>query len=167
MKIRNILKIFSGMLLIIIFIESFYSKFIKKEFPVNLFGLSFLCVSTGSMEPSINIGECIIINRKEKYFKNDIVTYLDNDGFLITHRIIDIDEDNVICKGDNNNLNDPEVSVDNIKGKVIIHSKTLGFFIIYILKPLICIYVLILIFFSIYEFINNLKEETNDKKTEQ
>ena len=102
-----------------------------------MFGFAFLVVTTGSMEPEINAGELIIIKEVDKYEIGDIVTFIDKDDFLVTHRIICLNEEKMITKGDNNNLLDEEVSLNNIKGKVIIHSKILGFFVLYLLKPFI------------------------------
>lgn len=144
MKFKKILKNTIILFLIIILIEICYLKFVKKEYLVKIFGFSFLCVTTGSMEPTIDSGELIVIREKNKYIKNDIVTYLDKDGFLITHRIVNISKDKVNTKGDNNNLIDPEIQIKDIQGKVILHSKLLGFFVIYILKPLVLIYSIVL-----------------------
>ena len=95
--------------LVIILIQVLYLKFVIKENPINFFGYSFLIVTTGSMEPEINSGELIIIKKKDKYENKDIVTYVDKDGFLVTHRIIEIDDFNMITKGDGNDLKDEEI----------------------------------------------------------
>lgn len=164
MRLKEFLKNAIILFLIVVLIEISYSKFIEKEYPVKLFGMAFLCVTTGSMEPTINSGELIIIREKDKYLENDIVTYLDDDGFLITHRIVNIDEDKMITKGDNNNLNDPEVQMKNIQGKVILHSKLLGVFVIYILKPLIFIYVIILLIINFKDLKTKERVDTYDKE---
>lgn len=164
MKFKEFLKNVIILFLIVVLIEICYSKFVEKEYPVKLFGFSFLCVTTGSMEPTIDSGELIIIREKDKYLENDIVTYLDDDGFLITHRIVNINEDKMITKGDNNNLNDPEVQMKNIQGKVILHSKLLGFLVIYILKPLIFIYVIILLIINLNDFKTKEKVDTYDEE---
>lgn len=164
MRLKEFLKNAIILFLIVVLIEICYSKFVEKEYPVKLFGFSFLCVTTGSMEPTIDSGELIIIREKDKYLENDIVTYLDDDGFLITHRIVNIDEDKMITKGDNNNLNDPEVQMKNIQGKVILHSKLLGVFVIYILKPLIFIYVIILLIINFKDLKTKERVNTYDKE---
>lgn len=165
MKLKTFLKNIMILFLIIILIEICYSKFAKKEYPIKLFGISFLCVTTGSMEPTINLGELIVIREKEKYEENDIVTYLDKDGFLITHRIVNISADKMITKGDSNNLIDPETQIKEIKGKVIWHSKVLGLFVIYILKPLVFVYVIALMIISLKtKERKNYDKENNDEK---
>lgn len=164
MRFKEFFKNVIILFLIVVLIEICYSKFVEKEYPVKLFGFSFLCVTTGSMEPTIDSGELIIIREKDKYLENDIVTYLDGDGFLITHRIVNIYEGKMITKGDNNNLNDPEVQMENIQGKVILHSKLLGFFVIYILKPLIFIYVIILLIINLKDLKTKERVDTYDEE---
>lgn len=144
--------------LVIILIQVLYLKFVIKENPINFFGYSFLIVTTGSMEPEINSGELIIIKKKDKYEIKDIVTYIDKDGFLVTHRIIEIDDFNMITKGDGNDLKDEETPIDCIKGKVVFHSKLLGYFFIHLLKPIIFIYIVIILLINIV-MIFNTKEE--------
>lgn len=167
MRIKKLFKNLIIVFLLVILVEVWYSKFVLKEYPLKVFGMSFLVVTTGSMEPNIDSGELIIIAEKDKYFKNDIVTYLDNDGFLITHRIVDMNEKRVVTKGDNNNLNDPEISIENIQGKVMLHSKLLGFFVLYILKPLIVVYVIIFIIINCIDFKPKERRDTEDEKNEK
>ena len=117
------------------------------------------------MEPEINAGELIIIKEVDKYEIGDIVTFIDKDDFLVTHRIICLNEEKMITKGDNNNLLDEEVSLNNIKGKVIIHSKILGFFVLYLLKPLVFIYVITIIILNIIRSL--WRDEREDKINEE
>lgn len=117
------------------------------------------------MEPEINAGELIIIKEFDKYEIGDIVTFIDKDDFLVTHRIICLNEEKMITKGDNNNLLDEEVSLNNIKGKVIIHSKILGFFVLYLLKPLVFIYVITIIILNIIRSL--WRDEREDKINEE
>lgn len=124
-----------------------------KEDLIKIFGKSFLIVTSGSMQPQINSGELIIIAEDENYKNNDIVTYKDIDNCFVTHRIVSTTTKGFILKGDANNINDEEVLESNIKGKVIYHSKLLGFFILYIFKPLVVIYVILFIGINIYFYL--------------
>ena len=151
--------------LIIILLSVVYSKIIRKDDIVKVFGKSMFIVVTGSMEPAIKAGELIITSDKNNYEKGDIVTFKDSEGYIITHRIVNINRDRFVTKGDNNNIQDEENSVTNIKGKVIFHSIILGIFIRYFLKPLIIIYVLVVITVTIYNFNKHLKK-TNVEKQE-
>ena len=99
------------------------------------------------MEPTIEPGEMILIKNENYYELGDVVTYIDEDNFFITHRITQIDDSICITKGDNNNIEDSQFDINNIQGKVVYHSKMLGLIIFYILKPLIIVYLGTLLFF--------------------
>lgn len=156
--IKLIRKIFI-LCLILILMYVIYAKYIEKRDLISIFNKSFLIVMTGSMEPSIEGKELIIIDKKEKYKIGDIVTYKDSEDFIVTHRIIDITDKYFIAKGDSNNISDDKQSIDNIYGKVIFHSKTLGIFILYILKPLILLYLIYFITVEIYFIKKEQKSE--------
>lgn len=94
------------------------------------------------MEPTILPNEMIFIKEQKNYKENDIITYRDKFGMLITHRIIGIDGQNIITKGDSNNSVDEDISIDKVEGKVIFQSLILGYIFLYILRPLIIIIIL-------------------------
>lgn len=123
-----------------------YSKFILKQKLIKVGDYSILVVLTGSMEPTIKAGEMILIKEKDQYQVGDIVTYIDEDAYFITHRITQINGEECITQGDNNNLEDSKFNTNNIQGAVVFHSKVLGFFILYLLKPLAIIYLGSLLF---------------------
>lgn len=79
-----------------------------------------LIVKSNSMYPILSKGDIILIKKSNNYKKGDIITYED-ENFLITHRVIEI-KDNYFCtKGDNNNSEDNDlISLENVKGKVIL-----------------------------------------------
>ena len=165
--IKRIIEIIKDLLIIIlvfILMNVVYSKFILKEYPTKLFGNALLIVTTGSMEPTIKSGELIIIREKEKYEIGDIVTYKDNEGFLITHRIVKKDNKHIITKGDANNVNDEKSTLEKIEGKVIYHSKILGKFVLYWLKPLVFVYVVIILIITLLK--NSFKKEERSTKNE-
>ena len=92
-------------------------------------GFSVLRVDSGSMEPSISVGDILIIKECGNYEVNDVITYNVDNDYLVTHRIIEKKEDNnFVTKGDNNNTKDNDkVTKENIEGKVILNSKLLKF----------------------------------------
>ena len=141
------MQLFIMFMLIFILIMVCYSKFILKQKIIRIGDYSIFVVLTGSMQPTISPGEMILIKNQEYYNEGDIVTYLDEDNFFITHRIIQIDDSTCITQGDNNNIQDLPFDKNNILGSVIYHSKVLGFFILYLLKPLTIIYLGILLIF--------------------
>lgn len=159
-------KIISNLLifLIIIFLLNIcYSKLILKDNLIRVFGKSFVIVTTGSMEPEIKAGELVIISNMKEYKKQDIITYEDDEGFLITHRITNINENTFTAKGDANNITDEEILTNNIKGKVIYHSAILGFLVLYILKPLVFIYIILFVVINIYHNIRAKNECSKNK----
>ena len=87
-----------------------------KEY-VNIFGYSIFSTATGSMSPTIEKGDIVIVKIDDQVQKNDIITYKSGNAF-ITHRIINIDGESIIAKGDNNNTEDEPIQKNAIIGKV-------------------------------------------------
>lgn len=168
--IKKILKNTVLVVLIIILLCVCYAKYIRKDAVVKIGGYGILIVLTNSMEPLIQEKELIIIKEKGNYKLNDIVTYCDLYGTLITHRIVQMDEDSFMARGDNNSVMDENMSLDKIQGKVIYHSKVLGIFVLYYLKFMIVIclifYVLIYLKRKLEKKPKEQKEETDEKAEE-
>ncbi len=128
-KMHLIGKIFSIIIYIIlipIIVFNFtliIKSFINPNKTPDFFGYKNFVIVSGSMEPTINIGDAIFIKEvpKEKIKENDIISF-DEDGLIVTHRVISIIEENGITKyktkGDNNNAPDKEMTTyDKIEGK--------------------------------------------------
>lgn len=86
---------------------------------LSFFGYRLFQVQTGSMEPKIKVNDLIIIKKKNNYKKNDVVTFIDENNNYVTHRIIKINKNKIITKGDANNTEDMPINKNNIIGKVI------------------------------------------------
>ncbi len=83
-----------------------------------IFSYHPLVVLSGSMEPTIKVGSLIYYKEKNDYNVNDIISF-NIKGQTVTHRIVDVLDDNYITKGDANESNDLNpIKKDNIKGKV-------------------------------------------------
>ena len=82
------------------------------------FGYGAALVLTGSMEPTINAEDLILVSAHESYDVGDIVVY-QSGKILVVHRIIRAEESSLITQGDANQAEDKPVAVDDIKGKVI------------------------------------------------
>ena len=98
-------------------------SFINPNKTPDFFGYKNFVIVSGSMEPTINIGDAIFIKEvpKEEIKENDIISF-DEDGLIVTHRVISIIEENGLTKyktkGDNNNAPDKEMTTyDKIEGK--------------------------------------------------
>lgn len=88
--------------------------------PIQPFGITILNVMSNSMKPTFEKGDKIVVKKQKDYEVGDIITYIDNDKNLITHRIIEKYEDGFITKGDNNNTEDKEkVRKNQVLGKII------------------------------------------------
>lgn len=164
-RMKKIIKMANNIILIILIIVLLfvcYSKYIRKKPVVKLGGYAILVVLTDSMEPEIQGNELILIQEKNEYELGDIVTYQDNDNILITHRIVEIQGDSFIAKGDSNAGKDDAVQIERIQGKVLFHSKVLGIFILYYLKFVIFSYVIVVL--VIYFIKNILNRSKNEKK---
>ena len=96
---------------------------------VNIAGYSIMTVLTGSMEPNYNIGDVVIVKKTntDELKVKDVITFYSNDpdmeGQIVTHRIIDITEENgqrlFETKGDNNQIADIEKTAESdVIGKV-------------------------------------------------
>lgn len=76
-------------------------------------------ITSGSMWPSLKRGDLILIkgvDSKEEISVGDIVIYKNPKGFTI-HRVVRLNEDTFVTKGDANNVEDAPVSYDEIIGK--------------------------------------------------
>ena len=85
-------------------------------------------VETGSMEDKIHAGDYILLWKHDSYKVGDVITY-NVDHYFVTHRIITIDDDKIITKGDANNLEDKEIHENQIIGKMIYCGGILNFII--------------------------------------
>ncbi len=91
---------------------------VKGEEYFELFGYSVFNVATGSMAPTINQNDIIVVKRYDNYEVGDIVTFK-SDNEYITHRIVTVNENNYVTKGDANNAKDVAITKDKVIGKVI------------------------------------------------
>jgi len=83
-----------------------YSKLSGEN--TSIFGYQLKTVLSGSMEPNIKAGSVISIKTgrdSTTYEKGDIITFVEEKGMLITHRITEVLEDGeqYITQGDANN----------------------------------------------------------------
>ncbi len=123
--------------------------------------IEIYCVTTGSMEEKIHVGDYILIYRKNNYNVGDVVTYTSNGGF-VTHRIIEKDGRTITTKGDANNAADEQIKESSIVGKVIISGGILNIIIDY--KYAIAGVLLSLYLISCY-IGSDEKEENKDDET--
>lgn len=98
-------------ILILLLVISFNLMFKRSTEVRFIFGYSFLDVLSGSMQPTIDSGDLIIIRDAniEDIEEGNIITYEANNSY-VTHRVVDIHKAEgrtyVITKGDDNETND-------------------------------------------------------------
>lgn len=88
-----------------------------KEY-INIFGYSILSTETGSMSPTIEKGDIVIIKIGDEIRENDIITYK-KENVLITHRIVSMNGDTIIARGDYNNTDDEPINRNEVIGKTV------------------------------------------------
>lgn len=120
----NILSTLILILFSILIIVSFISN-------SNIFsGLKFFVVQSGSMSPTINIGDIILVSPQYRYNQNDVVTFRTENNQIVTHRIVEVKDDGKIfvTKGDANRSIDQSLVADSsIIGKVTYVIPKLGY----------------------------------------
>ena len=92
---------------------------------VSLFGRSVLTVVTGSMEPTLHVGDYIFIEKTDpaRLAEGDIIAFYSEQsdifGMLVTHRIAGVEEDGTfVTRGDANPVEDSvHVRPERIVGK--------------------------------------------------
>ena len=155
-------------LILIVSVSLIIQKIRKPAEIPSFFGYKAFVVASGSMEPTLDFGDIVIIRETEQNNINtgDIITFLekDNNKSTITHRIVNIiEEDGKIkyqTKGDNNNTRDDElVTYDNIEGKYQFKISKLGRAILKLQNAI----VIIIVFFIIYIICKVMEKEDNKK----
>jgi len=99
-----------------------------------LFDYSEVIVISGSMIPTLQIGDILIIHNQESYQINDIVTYR-GETKIITHRIVAIENYDYVTKGDFNNTNDDPISSSVVIGKVVARIHGVGKIVFFLRTP--------------------------------
>ena len=95
--------------------------------PPTIFGYQTYFIKTGSMQPELSPGDVIISKKYDGGELNagdngDVVTFYeknDKTQMSITHRVIEINGDEIITKGDANNKADDPITKDNIEAVMV------------------------------------------------
>ncbi len=120
-KIKKIiinLIIFILVVIAIISVYAFIQLNVQNKEYINIFGYSVFSAETGSMSPTIEKGDIVIIKIGDEIRENDIITY-QKENVLITHRIAKIDGDTIIARGDYNNTDDEPIKKENVIGRTV------------------------------------------------
>lgn len=122
------------------------------------FGYGVAVILSGSMEPNLSIDDMIIVKEQNDYKVGDIVVF-QKDYTLVVHRIISIEENEIITKGDANDTEDKPITKENIKGEVVNSISGVGKLVNFIKSPLG-----LLLFFSISGYLYYLTNKIERKR---
>lgn len=105
-------------LLVTLCVYTFIVTDIMKKDYVNVFGYTYFVVKTGSMSGTLEVNDIIVVKIDDNPKKGDIITYVNKDGSIITHRLVRIAGDKLIAQGDVNNAEDDPITKDKLIGIV-------------------------------------------------
>jgi len=80
-------------------------------------GYRLALVTSGSMMPALRVNDLVIIKRPGQICVGDIVVYGSGDDHIV-HRVVSIDGDRIVTKGDANNAEDDAISKKDVIGVV-------------------------------------------------
>lgn len=126
--IRIILDLAIILIIIAVFLNFYLiiqNKIIQKKLYVNYFGYTFFIVDSSSMYDTLKENDLVIVKITNDVELNDIISY-EEDGNIITHRLIKKEGDTFITKGDFNNYQDKPIKKEQIIGKVISIKRNVG-----------------------------------------
>lgn len=125
-KILNVTVGIIGISILLIFGSYLYWKnnYYNDIFNISEYGI--LIEHSDLMEPKICKNEFIIIKRMGEYDLDDIIAYKNFNNELLIRKIVQIDEYSFMSKAEKIKYTEPNESIEGIQGKVIFHSKILG-----------------------------------------
>ena len=132
---------------------------------IDLFGYTIFSVATGSMRPTLEVHDIIIVKITDDIKVGDIITYHDNKDF-ITHRVVSNNDDVFITKGDYNNTEDNPIDSSKIVGKMVCKISNLGVFGEILLTPKVFVSVVITLFLFMVSFSYVPKKKLETKETD-
>ena len=150
------------LIILVLVIYGYVEKYVFKKDHINYFGYTIFEVASGSMAPTINVGDIVVVKLTKDINNNDIITYKENDYF-ITHRVIKIDDDKIIAKGDYNDSIDKDVNLNDVLGKVIKVISGVGIWKSVFMNPKVMISLSVtFILFALYFYL--LERKTHEKE---
>lgn len=84
----------------------------------NLLNIKIGIVVSNSMEPVLSVNDLIVTKKEKSYNVRDVIVYRTNDESVV-HRIVSINQQEIITKGDANDYEDKPITLDSVYGKLI------------------------------------------------
>ena len=124
----------------------------------DLFGKKAFVIISGSMIPTIQIGDIVVLNDDVNAAIDNIIGFRNKTSTVIVHRVIDekVSDGNVKfqTKGDNNNVADIDwVEKDDIEGIFIFKIPFIGKILMFLYKHLAVVVVVLIVILLIKFFI--------------
>lgn len=99
------------------------------------FGMGFAVVQTGSMEPTLKVGDLLVVQQQSAYDVKDVVVF-QSERSLVVHRIVAKNATTFTTQGDANNTADEPIEATAVKGKVVANVAFLGHVLEWFKSPL-------------------------------
>ncbi len=159
---KRIVDVFTTLLLVILLVI-IYGKltmtFSHNKYP-NYFGYTFFEVASGSMQPTLEINDVILVKiEKDDIELKDVIAFKDGNT-IITHRVLFIDGDTLTVKGDNNNTIDKPINRNQVIGKMVKNFSRLGVWKKVLMEPKI----IFVLFITLLLFDFALSYKTDEEK---
>lgn len=145
-------------------------SFMKPNETPDFFGYKSFVIVSGSMEPTIKKQDAILVKKipEEEIKVNDIISFTTKNQINVTHRVIEIQEENGIkkytTKGDNNNTEDKEkITYEQIEGKYQFRINQFGM-VIQILKSKVTLFLLVIAIILITYYQGRIKKKKQERK---
>jgi signal peptidase len=163
--IINVLTILLVIILLLVIFNKISLAFSKNKYP-NYFGYTLLEVTSGSMQPTLNIQDILLVKITKDNLKVDDIIAFQQGKDIITHRIIYIDNDTITVKGDSNNVSDTPISINQVIGKVTKVYPNMGVWKKVLLDPKVLIGIFITLILFDFALSYNPKDKKDKKKEE-
>jgi len=102
------------------------------------------------------------VQQQDGYEVNDVVVYQSGSS-LVVHRVVRIDGEKVVTKGDANNAEDGEMDISQIKGEVIGHIDGAGATVRLLKSPMVSIGLLALAIFLLERSYRKEKQQGDEE----
>jgi len=118
---------------LIVFIATLVVIFLLATVILPRFHYSLIVIKSGSMEPAIKTGSALVVKAQDKYQRGDIITFVNTDNEIVTHRITAVLDNQkgwvrYETKGDANNATDMFLADQKqVVGKVILTLPYVGY----------------------------------------
>ena len=125
-------------------------------------GFGMTVVLSGSMEPELSVDDLLIVTPADTYEVGDVVVF-QTQRTAVVHRIVAINGDEIITRGDANSSDDDPITLQNIKGRVVCAIPFVGLIVNLIKTPVGTVILLGLAFWLLEA---SFKKEKAQKQTE-